>query len=446
MPQPLPHHITIEKIVAGGYGLGRLPDGMVVLVPFTLPGERVRIAPRQRHKTYLEAEAVEIIAPAAERTEPPCPHYGRCGGCHLQHAAYPLQLRLKADVLREQLAAAAVPGWEAAWQEPLAAPAPFGYRQRLRLQIDSGRRVGFHRPRSHQVEPVGRCLLARPEIEDFRARLQGRPSWPLLLAQATSLEIAVSPDEGKIIVLLGYRRRPRPRDFQLAETLAADLPALAGFLFTGDGFAPTGPRGLAASDPTVLLGFTLPESVTGSRPLTLTVEPGGFSQVNPAQNEGLVRTLLAWAAVRPGERVLDLFCGMGNFSLPLALAAGEVTGCDLQGAAIRGARRNAGLAGLAGCRFSKRSAREGAAALLAAGERFDFLLLDPPRQGCADLVDLLPGFGAGRLAYISCDPATLARDLALLAVRGYRLRRVRAVDMFPQTHHLETITLLESEE
>jgi 23S rRNA (uracil1939-C5)-methyltransferase len=290
---------------------------------------------------------------------------------------------------------------------------------------------------------VGRCLLARPEIEEFLQKLQGHSSWRPLLAQSTSLEIAVSPDTGRITVLLGYRRQPRPRDLQLARALGEDFPEIGGLLFTGAGFEPFGPGGQAASNETMLIRFTLPATVTGSRPLTLTVEPGGFSQVNPRQNEHLVQTLLSWAEVRRDERVLDLFCGMGNFSLPLALAAGEVTGCDLQGAAIRSARRNAELAGLANCRFLKRSAREGATELLARGERFDFLLLDPPRQGCADLIGLLPSFGARRLAYISCDPATLARDLALLAARGYRLSRVRVVDMFPQTHHLETITLLE---
>jgi 23S rRNA (uracil1939-C5)-methyltransferase len=440
------HDIIIEKVVSGGFGLGRLADGMIALVPFTLAGERVRITPRRRHKSYLEAEAVEVLAPAAERIDPPCHHYGRCGGCDLQHAAYPAQLRIKADILREQLAAAGLADWQAAWQEPLEATNPFGYRQRLRLHIDDAGHVGFHRPRSHRVEPVARCLLARPEIESCRQKLQAHPFWPLLQQQSTSLEITVSPDDGRIIILLGYRRQPRPRDLELAGTLAADLPEIAGFLFTGAGFEPIGPQGPAAGNEAMLSRFTLPPTVTGSRPLTLSAEPGGFSQVNPCQNEQLVRTLLSWAEVRPNQRVLDLFCGMGNFSLPLALRAGEVIGCDLQGAAIRSARRNAEHAGLTNCEFLKRSAREGGAELLARGERFDFLLLDPPRQGCADLIHLVPYLGARRLAYISCDPPTLARDLVLLAARGYRLRRVQLVDMFPQTHHLETITLLENAE
>jgi 23S rRNA (uracil1939-C5)-methyltransferase len=134
---------------------------------------------------------------------------------------------------------------------------------------------------------------------------------------------------------------------------------------------------------------------------------------------------------------------MGNFSLPLALAAREVVGCDLQGAAIRAAKRNAEQAGLTNCRFLRQPAAAGAREMLSGGERFDLLLLDPPRQGCADLLSLLPELGARRLIYISCDPATLARDLVGLREQGFQLRRLQMVDMFPQTHHLETITLLE---
>jgi 23S rRNA (uracil1939-C5)-methyltransferase len=436
------HFITIEKIVAGGLGLGRLASGLVVMVPGTLPGERVRITEQRRRKGYLEAEAVEIVEPAAARVMPACPIFGRCGGCDLQHAAYPAQVALKTAVLREQLGRINLAG--DVWQEPLAASAPFGYRQRIRLQVDeSTGRFGFYRPRSHQVEPVTRCLLARPEINEIWRQLQAQETLPLLLAHCRSLEISVSPDDGGVALLFLLRRKPRPRELQLAREICGNFSGLLGCLFTGPDFEAMDPLGQQSGPPSFLSRFTLPASVTGSRPLTLTVEPGGFCQVNSSQNEQLVRTLLAWAALEPGERVLDLFCGMGNFSLPLALAAREVVGCDLQGAAIRAAKRNAEQAGLTNCRFLRQPAAAGAREMLTGGERFDLLLLDPPRQGCADLLSLLPELGARRLIYISCDPATLARDLVGLREQGFQLRRLQMVDMFPQTHHLETITLLE---
>jgi 23S rRNA (uracil1939-C5)-methyltransferase len=435
--------ITIEKIVAGGFGLGRLADGLVVLVPHTLPGERVRIAARRQRKDYLEAESVEIINPSPERCEPACPHFGRCGGCDLQHIAYPAQVAIKGAILKEQMEKTGLAISGTGWREPLAAARPLGYRQRLRLQVDgdSGR-LGFYRSRSHQVEPVATCLLARSEINLAWQQLAAHAALPLLLDQSQSLELIASPDDGRVSLLFAFRRKPRPRDLQLAREICWNLSNCQGVLFTGAGFEPIDPLAPQSGPPSFLSRFTLPAPIIG-RPLTLTVEPGGFCQINPGQNEELVRVLLSWAALASGERALDLFCGMGNFSLPLAAAGGEVVGCDLQGAAIRSARRNAEEAGLTNCRFMRQSAAAAIGELLARGERFDLLLLDPPRQGCADILPLLPQLGAGRIIYISCDPATLMRDLTLLAQNGYRLRRIQAVDMFPQTHHLEIITLLE---
>jgi 23S rRNA (uracil1939-C5)-methyltransferase len=437
------HHITIEKIVAGGFGLGRLADGLVVLVPYALPGERVRIAARRQRKGYLEAEAVEILEPAPERCEPACLHFGRCGGCDLQHSTYPAQVAIKGAILVEQMGKNGLEISETGWQEPLAAARPLGYRQRLRLQVDNDSgRLGFCRSRSHQVEVVASCLLARPEINLAWQQLVAQADLPLLLGQCQSLEIIASPDDGRIALLFAFRRRPRPRDLQLAKEICCNLSNFQGVLFTGAGFEPIDPLAQQSGPPSFLSRFTLPATIIG-RPLTFTVEPGGFCQVNPGQNEQLVRILLSWAALASGDRVLDLFCGMGNFSLPLAAAGGEVVGCDLQGAAIRSAKRNAEAAGLTNCRFLRQSAAAATGELLARGERFDLLLLDPPRQGCADILPLLPELGAARIIYISCDPATLMRDLAILTRKGYRLRRLQAVDMFPQTHHVETITLLE---
>lgn len=437
------HLITIEKIVAGGLGLGRLPDGLIALVPYTLPGERVRIAERRRRKGYLDAEPVEILEPAAERTSPSCSFFGRCGGCDLQHAVYPAQLAIKAAILREHLDRSGLRVSSEAWEEPLAAPAPFGYRQRIRLQVDESGQPGYYRQGSHRVEPVTGCMLARPEINAAWRQLRVHEKASRLLARCGSLEISVSPDDGRVALVFNLRRRPRPLDLEAAREICGSIPGLLGGLLTGDGFEPVDPLARQSGPPSFLNHFTLPAAATGGRPLTLAVEPGGFCQVNPDQNGRLVGILLAWAVPKPEERMLDLFCGMGNFSLPLALTAGEVVGCDLQGSAIRSARRNAEQAGLNNCRFRRQAAAAAARELLAGGERFDLILLDPPRQGCAELLPFLSELGASRLIYISCDPATLGRDLARLAEQGFRPRRIRLLDMFPQTHHLETITLLE---
>jgi len=439
--------VTIEKIVAGGLGLGRLADDCTVLVPQVLPGERVRVGVRRRHRRHLEAEVKALLIPAPERRSPPCPWYGRCGGCDLQHADYPSQVALKQEILaellqRSGLGAAVLP----VLASPLAATAEFHYRQRIRLQVEEGR-TGFFRTGSHQLQEVGVCLLARPEINAVWGALRDQAGWRQLAGQCTALEISLDPASRQVVLLLHYRRRPRPAERQAAWRLCRELPALKGlgFLPADHAAGPffdrqAGPEGCREPDQ-LRLHYVLPAELAG-RSLTLGVEPAGFSQVNEEQNRQLLRLLLE--LLKPGgdEILADLHCGMGNFSLPLALRVREVYGVDLQAAAIRGARRNAAANGIANCRFSRAQARQGLADLVAAGIRPDILLLDPPRTGCLDLVRSLAEPLPPRIALISCDPATMVRDLGHLAALGYRIAAMRLVDMFPQTHHLETITLL----
>ena len=187
--------------------------------------------------------------------------------------------------------------------------------------------------------------------------------------------------------------------------------------------------------------MALPEDL-GGRELVLRFEAGGFCQVNHQQNERLIRQLLAWAQVNQGDAVLDLFCGMGNFSLPLALAARQVVGTDLQRSSIRGASANAQANHLTNCLFRQAAALDAVREFKKVAEPFDLVLLDPPRLGCREIMPYLPDLGAAKIIYISCDPATLVRDLALLQGHGFGLRKLRGIDMFPQTCHVESIALL----
>jgi 23S rRNA (uracil1939-C5)-methyltransferase len=171
-------------------------------------------------------------------------------------------------------------------------------------------------------------------------------------------------------------------------------------------------------------------------------EAGGFSQVNLDQNKNLIALVLEMLATGPHGRLLDLYCGYGNFSLPAAHLAGEILGIDGQNGAIRSARRNVAIAGIPNCVFEKKQVAAGVRSLLTTGKTFDTIILDPPRQGAPDIVHLLPGLYAEQIIYISCNPATLARDLALLHQHGYILSILVPVDMFPQTHHLESVALL----
>lgn len=437
---------TVEKIIKGGLGLGHLPDGQVVMVPRVLPGELVRVQLRRQHKQYQEAELLEVLTPSAQRIAPLCPVYDACGGCDFQHAAYEEQLRLKNDILGEILCRAGLCQKEelaALLGAPLASPKIFGYRQRIRLQVAQGA-MGYFGRQSHSLIPITRCPLAGEGINALLADLAVSRPFHSLLTLASAIELLENPGQKTVLLLVHYRRKTRPGDHQSARLLCQAHPLLEAIIFDVEGQA-KGPCIKAGGEiplGEVRVKFPLPDALCG-RPLSLALEPGGFCQVNLGQNENCIKLMLEWTRELPPGKALDLFCGMGNFSIPMAVQGWEMTGMDMQRSTIRSAVRNSEAAGVAKrCRFGQESAIKATKRLLAEKARFDCLLLDPPRSGCAELIPLLPGLAARQIIYISCDPATLARDLAGLTQAGYRMEEVRLVDMFPQTAHQETMVRL----
>ncbi len=441
--------LTVEKVIKGGLGLGRFADGQAVMVPRVLPGEQVRVQPRRHHKQYQEADLLEVLQPSDQRVKPVCQVYDSCGGCDFQHASYLAQLHLKNGILGETLCRAGLCREEelsSLLGPPLASPKPFGYRQRIRLQVAQGV-PGYFGRQSHNLTPVSRCPLAGETINSVLADLSANRQFQTLLPMASAIELLENPVHDSVILLIHYTRKTRPGDHQAARLLCQALPLLEAVIFSVEGQA----KGPCFTDkgelpPSELrIEFSLPAGLCG-QPLTLALEPGGFCQVNLGQNENCIGLLLDWTREMKPGKALDLFCGMGNFSLPLAMLGWDVTGMDMQRSTIRSAMRNAEIAGLADrCRFSQESATKAARRLLTEKATFDCLLLDPPRTGCAELIPLLPGLKARQIIYISCDPATLARDLVCLTQVGYRLSEIRLVDMFPQTAHQETMVRLERE-
>jgi 23S rRNA (uracil1939-C5)-methyltransferase len=440
------HTIIIEKLITGGYGLGRLDNGMVVHVPFVLPGEKVRIQPIKKHAKYIVAEVLEILEPSSERVMAPCRFFGTCGGCNLQHISYEAQVLFKRQILEEILSRAGVLSEDTVQSvsgKPIASPDSFNYRMRIRLHVDQKRKgMGFYQFHTHKITAVDRCSIARQEINDLLDDLYAHADFLNLLKNTDSVELYGSPGDNSVTLLLNLTRGPRPRDKVYADELCNAIPTVKGLFFAAPGITNDGPYTGDKVGVEPFVQLILPENVVGKR-IILTHEVGGFSQVNQLQNENLIQLLLAWADLSGNERILDLFCGMGNFSLPLANIAGEVVGMDLQRSAIRSAKRNAALNGIMNCTFINMSAEDGIKNICARKENFDLVLLDPPRQGCAEVIPYLAGSKIKKILYISCDPATLARDLKKLLAASYIVRKVRMVDMFPQTHHMETITLLE---
>lgn len=440
--------VEITKVINGGYGLAHLPSGQIILVRHVLPGEVVTVTTEQTKKNYILGEAEQIVAANPARRKPPCRYVGQCGGCDLQHCDYPNQLAIKKGIIEDLLVrgkSEAVREAARLLADPLGAPADFGYRQRIRLQVDSGGALGFHRFQSHSVIPIDLCLLARKEENEVLAMLKSHRDGRKLTGNSGEIELQENPVTGKTVVIFNMSRKPRPADVLSAERFCLEFEQIERVFLAGESFPLMGPYGPQPPDTANSLAVRYPAMAAPPglpRDVLLTWEAGGFCQVNLGQNINLIATVLGFCRVGPTDRVLDLYCGMGNFAIPLAMKAMEVVGIEGQGSAIRSAAKNAGAAGLDNTRFRKSPIHEACTELIAGGEKFDCVVIDPPRQGAPDLAARLATLTRDRLIYISCDPATLVRDLADLCDHGFSIAKIQPVDMFPQTHHIETVVLL----
>jgi len=423
--------LRIDALTYGGRGIGR-HDGKAVFVPGVAPGDLVRCRIVREKKRHAEAEVDEILESAPGRREPPCPLFGRCGGCQWQHLPYDEQGRWKEriffDLLRRQA------GVEEEVLLPLVAAAgEWQYRSRAQFkcrQTGDGFVMGFYRPGSHFVVDVPYCAIAAAPLNEALARFRRWLPVSPCPERVPQVDMALD-DEGavRIVVhlLAGDQRR-------LAEYLGPRAEKAGYSLFFQSGRKESLARVTGREDLHIL-----PQGAEGPR---LAYGPGGFAQINLEQNRRLVAEVLDAASLTGSERILDLFCGMGNFSLPLARMAREVVGVEDYAPSIAKARENARRNGLSHADFVARRA-EGALRGLAGKKGFDLVLLDPPRTGAYPVVEELLKARPRRLIYVSCDPPTLARDLEPLLHNGYRVLRCRPFDLFPQTYHTESVTLLE---
>jgi 23S rRNA (uracil1939-C5)-methyltransferase len=415
--------VRIDALSNGVFGVARTGRG-VVLVPGTAPGDVARVRVVVEKRDYREAELLEVLAPSPARRPPPCPYAERCGGCSWQHVDYAAQLEAKRSILAETLAR--VGGFRAETLDirPVLPSEEWAYRHRITLRVDGEQRLGFYRHRSHELVEIASCAIADATVN---AGLATARDW--LRGVSTTvrrLEIA-STGEGRV-VLVANAEGPFRHDGEYHERFLRSDASVAGIVLFGKGW----------------------RRVFGKPVVTMEVESGlrletegGFTQVNPAGNRRLVEAVLELAAPRFSDRVLELFCGAGNLTIPLARRAREMVGVESDAASVAGARRNADRSGLGNCRFVQQDAAQAARGLAAGGERFSLVVLDPPRSGAAGLVEHLPALCAERLVYVSCDPATLARDLKKILAQGYAIRSIRGFDLFPQTHHVETVVRLE---
>ncbi len=410
MPQ-----LKIETMTLGPFGVGHL-DGKTVMVPNVATGDLVDVRMKSEHRDYSLAEVDRILRPGPGRRQPPCPFLPRCGGCDWQQISYPAQLELKARLIAGELSRAT---GTSVSPENLIEPAPmeFGYRSRIRLKIGAGGKLGFHELGSDRLVEIDRCLVAEDGIELDSARE---------LAAALGRrcrEIEVVRYGRRQVLVAHLDRAPVPREVARARRILENAPAPAGIVLRA-------PRSrLVLGDPN-----TTVELEDG---LALEVEADAFSQINHAQNRKLIALAMEMAELARGTVMLDLFCGAGNFSLPAARRGADVLGVDTDPVAVAAAARNAARQGFSSARFVAMEAAEMARFLRRAGYRPQVAILDPPRSGARELIALLRELHPARVIYISCDVSTLARDLRSLLGGGYKLDRVRALDFFPNTHHVE---------
>ncbi len=395
-------------------------DGKVLFVRGAVPGDEVIVRVREERRSYAYADVVEVVTPSPDRRQPPCPYLPRCGGCPWQHIAYPAQRTAKEQNLRDQLGRAIdLAGVD--WRPILPAPAELGYRHRLSLRVDRGE-VGFFAGGTHDLVPVTRCLLAEPALDGaipVAAEWIGR-----LDSDVRRLEALMAADGRRWVLAAEAQGALAARDRERSQSFLTAQPRLAGLVLRGKRA-----RWRCGDDRCGL------EIEPG---LPWVVRAGTFSQVTRAGNRTLVQSVLSAGDFQPGQRVLDLYAGAGNLSLPIARRVARVVAVERGALAVEDGVANARSLGLAHCEFRCAPAGDGIATARRQGERFDTVVLDPPRSGAAEILGDVCALAATRVVYVSCDPATLARDLRALATR-YRVARVQPIDLFPQTYHVETV-------
>ena len=400
--------VTTGAPVHGGYVLAR-PEGMGVLfVRWALPGEVVSVRVVGRKREYAFAEAVEVLSPSPRRVDPPCGVFGECGGCQLQHADYPYQLEMKREILREAFRRIGKTDVAPEIAPPLE---PFGYRYRGRFRVD-GDTVGFHALLSHRLVPVSRCPLMVDAINAVLPGLRG----------------------------LG-------RFAKVSEVQVASDGVRASASFPGVPFGKAMVEHLSGRTGGILSGMLFEDRSWGEERVTLpldgisySVSPRGFFQANWRMNQAMVRRIggiLGDLGVSAGARLLDLYAGAGNFALPLAAKVREVVAVEGEGRSFKELRGNVRENAPGNVRIVRSSVET-----FRPDGRFDALILDPPRAGLSERsLSRVREVSAGIVFYVSCDPATLARDVRSLSDR-YDLASLEMHDFFPNTHHVEALAVL----
>ncbi|MEW6724728.1 MAG: 23S rRNA (uracil(1939)-C(5))-methyltransferase RlmD [Bacillota bacterium] len=425
-------------------GVGRV-DGFTVFVPGALPGEQVRARVDLVKKNYARAGLLEVVRRSPDRVEPSCPHFPECGGCQLQHLDYQAQLRWK----RQQVADAIQRIGKLTGVEvlpTLGMADPWRYRNKVPFPVGGrgGQLVaGLYRSGTHDIVDMEGCQI-QSGLADQAFREAKRLSAEHGLIPYDEIKktgflrhilIREGRQAGELMCVLVTNGEERTRTSVVARELMEAVPAVVSVQQNIN----TRPTNVIMGPKTILLGgkATITDYLGG---LAFEISPLSFFQINPGQAEVLYNQVLAFCRLTGGETVFDLYCGIGTISLYLARRAGQVIGIESVPQAVEDARRNAERNGIGNVKFHYGEAEKLLPRLARQGARADVIVLDPPRRGCEpEVLETMAEMRPERIVYVSCNPATLARDLAVLSERGYRPEVVQPVDMFPHTGHVECI-------
>ncbi|WP_444928667.1 23S rRNA (uracil(1939)-C(5))-methyltransferase RlmD [Microbulbifer sp. SSSA002] len=427
---------TIEKFSHDMRGIARV-GGKTVFIDSALPGEQVKFRYTARRARFDEGIVEGVISASADRCAPQCAHVDLCGGCSLQHLAPAAQIIEKQNILLEQLSRF---GGIAPDEilPPLTAD-PYGYRRKARIGIRKLKKsqggellFGFRKKHSNDLVDIAECPVLHTKIAEHLAPLKKLVAESDGRANFSHLEVAVGDDVTALVL-----RHLKPLSERDLARWRAFAEGAGIHLYIQGGDAGSQQR-IWPVEGAAYLSYQLPEF-----DLALRFQPQDFVQVNFSINRQMVSRAVELLDPQPGERVLDLFCGLGNFTLPLARRAAEVIGVEGVGALTQRGADNAALNQLQNVHFYSADLNDNMAAAPWAQAGFDKILLDPPRDGALQAVRGLAQFSASRIVYVSCNPATLARDAGELAKLGYRLSKAGVMDMFPQTDHVESMAVFD---
>jgi 23S rRNA (uracil1939-C5)-methyltransferase len=429
----------ITDLIHDGRGVAHI-DGKAVFVSGALPGEKVRLSIRRRHRSFDEAEVIELLTRSPHRVEPKCRHYGQCSGCSLQHLDAGAQIEAKQHVLAENFERIGKVQ-PASWLAPLV-DQPWGYRRKGRLSVRNvvkkGRvLVGFREEDNPRfVADIEHCDVVHPSLGPKIGLLAQTISGMEAAGDIAQIEFAAGDDTMALVF-----RHLKP----LSES---DQATLVAFGQANDLAIYLQPGGISSVHPlwpeSPRLAFRIAADDDRAHDVELEFRPLDFVQVNAGMNQRMMARAMALLDPQPDDRVLDLFCGLGNFTLPIARRVAQVAGVEGEHGLVERASANAARNGIANAQFHVANLFEDQRNAAWAREPWSKLLLDPPRAGADKVLDYLPHRETQRIVYVSCHPGSLARDAGILVQKhGFKLVSASVMDMFPHTAHVESIALFE---